>query len=145
VGILELVLLSTPWTNAELLCWRVYCIGKSTMGWFTSKVSRSEIMWPEDIGTIECRGGITTTEIWWVKERIEDKQLIPVKRPEKTLSDKGQYYTIYSGEELDTYAVLTKGDPEAGDMWCLVIAINKLTPEQASKLLSCYPYRRKKR
>ena len=96
-------------------------------------------MWPSNLRSIRRRSGITTTELWMLKERIDHEIIIPVKRPEKTHGDKDQWYTVYSAEGHETYVVLTKGNPESGDQWCLVLAVNKITEEQASRLLACYP------
>jgi hypothetical protein len=96
-------------------------------------------MWPSDLRSVSRRGDISTTELWMLKERIDHEIIKPVKRPEKTSGDKDQWYTVYSAKGFETYIVLTKGNPESGDRWCLVLAVNRLTEEQASKYLACYP------
>ena len=97
-------------------------------------------MWPQDLNKVKRRGDLTITEIWFLKERMDAGVLNVVKRPERCHGDKGQYYTVYGAKDFETYVILTEGNPESGEEWCIIIAVNKITAEQASRLLSCYPY-----
>ena len=92
-------------------------------------------MWPENLKSIELRGGMNFTELWMVKERFDAGHLKMLQTPEAVWDSTGRFYTLY-GDEAGTYNFCTWGKPDNST----VTMINKLTPEHASHILSGWPY-----
>jgi hypothetical protein len=100
-------------------------------------------MWPSNLNDIKRCGGMSSTELWMVKEQYDAGIIKIIKEPERVVGKSGRYYAIV-GSEAGIYAICTNG-LFGGSMldnpdWCTVTRINRLTEKQASRLLSCYPY-----
>lgn len=97
-------------------------------------------VWPGNLKSIELRGGMTSIEMWILKERMDAGLAKPLHSPEKLFGSSNKYYTIYGDNASGVYTVCTIGNPVGWVDACWITAINKLTIDQASRLLSGWPY-----
>ena len=107
------------------------------MTWRSFTVERFD-MWPKDLNKVWRLGGITVTELWMLKQAWDAGHFQYVSQ--RAFSRYNRYETMYhyAGQ---TYLFLTEGDPlTEGKVWLRLIEITKVTPENASVVLSGYPY-----
>lgn len=100
-------------------------------------------IWPGRLDSIVLRGGMNETELWMLKERMDAGAIKMLKGPEQAFGGGGVYHSIM-GDEGGTYVIQTQGNPVGNDTidsaWCYISLVNKLTPEQASRFMSNWPY-----
>ena len=101
-------------------------------------------MWPGNLKSITLRGGMNSTELWMLKERMDAGNVKMLQAPEQAWNA-GAWHTLYGDGDV-TYCICTAGqrpkkNPEPNDNALRIVTrVNKLTKEHADNLLAGWPW-----